>query len=818
VPPSISKLIADTFLWGLAKSRFYALSSPFPLYAYSDHLPLKWVRKCDKGPVSAFTLEQLSDLSWIHTYIPPGPLNTLYDGLSRYPLLGPRVLAPIGITQAVATLLDHLPDSFRDSPKIRVFAPPHTQRIAQQIQAWRRPTNPIDTHSFTHRSPPPDDTSLIISVPPPEDAPRIAARLLSSSIPFALLLPAELAPRIADDNHFPEQPALAHLYAQAKKFTFLDSDQLWFLGNLPTLQLFSKIYAQLLSRPAPLLEHFHTTRDTSLPTTIAEWKNAQLDDPAFLTDISPESLLLSDGLFLFKDPDFPSRILVPPSLRETLVRQHHADLQHLSHPKVLTSLARHYHWPTMKTDVRKFLQNCELCENERAKRRLAHGMFSGHHTDKPRSRYAMDFQGQGKATTGEMEALAIIDSFTKTVFVLALPNREANTLAPCLLDEIFFRRGAPDIIHTDAAPEFLSEIMAALLDATGTTRTTTCGHNAQSNGEIESWWRFWNRSMKFLSPSDYLLWPSFSQRICFSYNSVPHESLAGTFPFEMDYGTPPVSAFAPPDPQTAPPFPDDTFDDSQQGLQPTTLSPALAASAIQVSVAAFHRYARSHREYLQNTTAERLNLQGTPTSFLLGQRVKIYMPPTHNQLERTGRRAKHIVSWRGPCIITHILSPVAYRMKEECSHRVFERTLVNIRPYKATRSPPPPHHDMLSTSPLAPGTIIAIRRNNDPTTPFDLARITTSTETHTHLAYLGTTNPNLRLASFKAVWIDPRDNKTVLKDTRPARNHQPVTGDLSNDDLPDLLVATHLVFTTTGKLTSASYQILHHLADQLSVY
>jgi hypothetical protein len=92
---------------------------------------------------------------------------------------------------------------------------------------------------------------------------------------------------------------------------FLDSDQLWFLGNLPTLQLFSKIYAQLLSRPAPLLEHFHTTRDTSLPTTIAEWKNAQLDDPAFLTDISPESLLLSDGLSLFKDPDFPSRILVP---------------------------------------------------------------------------------------------------------------------------------------------------------------------------------------------------------------------------------------------------------------------------------------------------------------------------------------------------------------------------------------------------------------------------------------------------------------------------------------------------------------------------
>jgi transposase InsO family protein len=170
-------------------------------------------------------------------------------------------------------------------------------------------------------------------------------------------------------------------------------------------------------------------------------------------------------------------------------------------------------------------------------------MFSGHRTDKPRSRYAMDFQGQGLATTGETEALAIIDSFTKTVSVIALPNREAHTLAPRLLDEIFFRRGAPDIIHTDAAPEFMSDLMAAILDATGTTRTTTCGHNAQSNGEIESWWRFWNRSMKFLSPSEYLAWPTFAQRICFAYNAVPHESIASVSPFEMDFGAAPVSAF-----------------------------------------------------------------------------------------------------------------------------------------------------------------------------------------------------------------------------------------------------------------------------------
>jgi hypothetical protein len=133
-------------LWDLAKCRFWALSSPFSLYASSDHLPLKWIRKCEKVPVSEFTIEQLSDIQWVHSYI-PGPENSLFDALSRNPLLGTRVLAPIGLSDAVSTLLDAFPDSLRDAHATRIFAPPHTQKVAQQVQAWRRPTNPIDVHS-----------------------------------------------------------------------------------------------------------------------------------------------------------------------------------------------------------------------------------------------------------------------------------------------------------------------------------------------------------------------------------------------------------------------------------------------------------------------------------------------------------------------------------------------------------------------------------------------------------------------------------------------------------------------------------------------
>jgi hypothetical protein len=359
-------LEADTLLWGLAKCRFWALSSPFPLYASSNHLPLKWIRKCEKGPVSEFTIEQLFDLQWIHSYV-PGPENSLFDALSRYPLLGPRVLAPVGLSDAVSHLLDALPDNLKDAVNTRVFAPPHTQKVAQQIQAWRRPTNPIDVHSLTHRTPPAPSTGLVITIPRAEDAPRIAARLLTTAIPFAVLLPSDLAPRVADSNQFDDQPDLRDAYHNTGKIMFLDSDHLWIVGNVPDLLQYHRIYSQILQAPAPLLATFSNSIHLNLPTTIADWKHAQDTDNTFFTTLDPDSLATCNGLTIYKDPDFPSRIVVPPSLRDALIRQHHHDLQHVSHPKVLTSLARHYFWPQMKTDVCRVCSDCELCENEKGK-------------------------------------------------------------------------------------------------------------------------------------------------------------------------------------------------------------------------------------------------------------------------------------------------------------------------------------------------------------------------------------------------------------------------------------------------------------------
>jgi hypothetical protein len=97
----------------------------------------------------------------------------------------------------------------------------------------------------------------------------------------------------------------------------------------------------------------------------------------------------------------------------------------------------------------------------------------------------MDFQGQGTALTGETEALVLIDPTSPYVVVIPLLNREAKTWLQPFLDRIVFTFGAPTTLHSDAAPEFLSEALALLAQAANIKTTTTLGHNARGNGTVE---------------------------------------------------------------------------------------------------------------------------------------------------------------------------------------------------------------------------------------------------------------------------------------------------------------------------------------------
>jgi transposase InsO family protein len=358
---------------------------------------------------------------------------------------------------------------------------------------------------------------------------------------------------------FPEAPhvEIARKLSAAGKLVILQSQMTWILGNFPACRPI-EVFASQLKTPAPItgfqrpmpgaqgpvVDDVEFVEGT-VPRTLEAWIHAQKSDQDFaalLGDV--EDKALKQELWIRATPHDNPTIIVPRSYQEILVRDTHHRMFHLAHAKIFALLRRSYYWKSMKTDVRKFLEDCPQCELNKARQNTAHGPFSAAPAHAPRSKWCMDFQGQGTALTGETEALALIDPISRYVVVIPLKDREARTWIQPFLDRIVFTFGPPDVLHSDAAPEFLSEALALVAKATDISTTTTLAHNARGNGTIEIFWRFWNRCLRLLPDDHYRVWPSFASRICFAFNSAGHDSIAGVTPFQVYHGAPARNPFS----------------------------------------------------------------------------------------------------------------------------------------------------------------------------------------------------------------------------------------------------------------------------------
>jgi hypothetical protein len=516
---------------GTYKCKYYALSSPYSLYTYSDHMPLNWIQKTEKGPINSFVIERLSEIQTIHQYI-PGKLNAIPDSCSRFPMLGPNLLETRGYANAVEEVLKRLPIALKDCSLVHFHGGKQSPELRAILKLWFHHVGAL-TPINPPRSGAPPVSDIAILTPRCETAPVILAVYLLSEVPFALLLPVDLLDEVRRPGIiFPKSPhqLLARKLEATGKLLILQAQMTWVIGNLPGCNP-TEIFVAELRTPAPItgyqrlganqlevVEDELEIVEGSVPRTLEAWAHAQKTDeglPLLLEQIDDKAQ--RSDLWISAPPNSNPTIIVPASFcQELLVRDAHSRAFHLAHAKVFALIRQSYSWPSMKTDVRKWLADCPECELNKARQNTAHGLFSALPAHAPRAKWCMNFQGQGTALTGETEALALIDPMSRYVVVIPLKNREASTWIQPFLDRIVFTFGPPDVLHSDAAPEFLSEALALLAKACDIATTTTLAHNARGNGTIEIFWRFWNRCLRLLPDDHYSVWPVFASRICFA--------------------------------------------------------------------------------------------------------------------------------------------------------------------------------------------------------------------------------------------------------------------------------------------------------------
>jgi hypothetical protein len=364
----------DDLLWGTFKCKHYALSSRYPLYTYSDHMPLNWMQKTEKGPISSFIIERLSEIETVHQYI-QGKVNGIPDSCSRFPMLCPKMLAARGFSHCVEEVLKRLPKALKPSKIVHFHGGRNNTELQACLKLWFEHVS-----ALTPLNPPrggtPPAADVAILAPRCEVAPVILATYLQSKVPFAILIPVDLLDVARRPDIYPDAPHLdiAQRFGEAGKLTILEAQMTWVIGNLPACRPI-KTFAMRLRTPAPLTsaeppaagtpESAETPDEVegSVPRTLEAWVQAQqgCSELETMLDMIDMKAIRQD-LWIHAPPDSSPTIIVPKPYQELLTRDVHERMFHLGSAKVFAMLKQSYFWPTMRSDVRKILADCPACE------------------------------------------------------------------------------------------------------------------------------------------------------------------------------------------------------------------------------------------------------------------------------------------------------------------------------------------------------------------------------------------------------------------------------------------------------------------------
>jgi hypothetical protein len=144
----------------------------------------------------------------------------------------------------------------------------------------------------------------------------------------------------------------------------------------------------------------------------------EASETPILRDISQwTEYMIHDGL-LFKGNQL---CILKCSMRENLLKENHNGglSRHFGHDKMFSKLNGSYFWPGMRTNVKKFVDRCKICQHTKGKRHNT-GLYQPFPIPKrPWDIVSMDFVlGLPRTHKGHDSIFVVVDRFSKMAHLI----------------------------------------------------------------------------------------------------------------------------------------------------------------------------------------------------------------------------------------------------------------------------------------------------------------------------------------------------------------------------------------------------------------
>lgn len=231
-------------------------------------------------------------------------------------------------------------------------------------------------------------------------------------------------------------------------------------------------------------------------------------------------------------------IVLPDGLRARAIESLH-DHPLAGHKSVNATVSRmeeRFFWPNMRRDVQAYVDTCPVCAQHNSSRPMNQGTLQPLPIGSPWSRVHMDFTSELPITArGNKVALIFVDSFTKFIVPVALPDATADRTARAILDRVVGTFGMPQSLLSDRGAQFRSEMVQTLTKQLGIRQLfTTVGH-PQTDGQAENAVKVVKTMLRKFCERHHDDWDLFLPMLAAAHNSVVHSS-TGETPFFANFG------------------------------------------------------------------------------------------------------------------------------------------------------------------------------------------------------------------------------------------------------------------------------------------
>ncbi|UYV79479.1 hypothetical protein LAZ67_17002785, partial [Cordylochernes scorpioides] len=218
-----------------------------------------------------------------------------------------------------------------------------------------------------------------------------------------------------------------------------------------------------------------------------------------------------------------SKIVVPPSLRPTILREAHQKFNHPGISQLTRIISAQYFWSGMSIDIRAFVKNCNICQMSKTPKGPKYGELG----ELPESPLPFDLVSMdtiaGFARYGSAKNYlhVVVDHATR--FAWTFPSRSTSTTTYIQVIKKVLQSGCPKRLLTDRAPAFTSPRFRRFLISHNIQPMLTTSNHPQANGLSERLNATLTGKLRLLHlQHPRASWTMLQSKVVKAYNDTPH--------------------------------------------------------------------------------------------------------------------------------------------------------------------------------------------------------------------------------------------------------------------------------------------------------